>query len=196
MTVYTADEMEAAKTEAVTAATTAKEDELKKVNEELAKVRQVNVDKTENFKKFRDLTEDEKKAYDENTLLLMKRADKLEEDLAKETTTRTERETRDRELNKTNALLAFHAGKDDIKKTLEEKYALLAAMPETTPQEINARAREAAKLAGISVESVNPLYQHVNGDAPVYREKKEYTESPEGKEAADLVRSALNLPKK
>lgn len=190
------EEVEAAKTEAVTAAMTEKETELAKIKEDLAAAQRVSVEKTDNFKKFRDLSVDDKKAYDANTLEMMRRADKLEDDLTKEREQRETRETSDRMRNKDNALRNFHGEKEEVKKTLEEKYALLTGMPETTPEEISARAQAAAQLAGISVESrPNPLYQSANGEAPVFKEKKEYTETPKGQEAADLVRQAMGLKK-
>lgn len=188
------EEVETAKNEAVTAATAAKEEEFKKLSEDLAKAQKLVVDKTENFKKFRDLTEDEKKTYDTNTLEMMKRADKLEEDLTTERTTREGREKADRDANKTKALASIHMDKADVKKIVEDNYAVLAGMPETTVEEINARAAAAARMGGIVLDTANPLYQTFTGEAPQYDPNKQYVDTPQGKEASDLVRQAMGLP--
>lgn len=162
---------------------------------EIERLKKISSEKTENFRRYNEMTEEERKSFDANTTNLILRGDKLEEELAAVKTTLAEKETKERENYKENALSGFHGGKEDIKSTLEEKYALLAGMPETSPQEIFARVAEAAKLAGISVDSRNPIYQSVHGTPPVYKEKTDFTETNEGKAAADVVRETLGLPK-
>lgn len=187
VTLYTEEEVSAKAKEAADA-TAAEKDA------EITRLAKVSAEKTENFRRYNEMTEEEKKAYDANTVSLMKRGDQLEDDLKKEREIREAREVADRDRTKNTALKGFHAGSEDAKKTIEEKYALLSGMPEGTPEEIQARATEAAKLAGISVDSRNPLYVSIHGEAPQYKANKEYVETPEGKEDLAAVRAAMGLP--
>lgn len=185
--VFTADEVAAAaKVEADRVAA--------EKDTEIEKWKKVSTEKTENFRKYNEMTQEERDAHSANELELIKRNDKIEEDLKAEREARITREKTDNDRTKNNALKSFHNDLPEVKTKLEEKYALLAGMPETTPEEISARATEAAKLAGISVDSRNPIYSSIHGEPPVYKEKTEYVETPEGKEAADLTRQALNIP--
>ncbi len=161
---------------------------------EIENLRKVNAEKTENFKKYNEMTEEEKKAYDANTINLIRRGDKLEEDLAGERKIREEREKNDRENMKNTTLKQIHGGSEEVKANVDKHYAALAGMPETTQEEVNARAVAAARLAGIVIDQRNPLYQTFSGQAPEYKEKTEYTETAEGKEAARLAREAMGLP--
>lgn len=191
---FTQAELDAHATAAVEAV---KADTTKTVAEkdaEITRLSKLNIDKTENFKKYNEMSAEEKAAYDANTTELLKRNQIVETELGEVKTKLEEKETRERTSAKDGALKVFHEGNAEIKTTLEEKYALLAAMPETTPEEITARAIEAAKLAGISIDSRQPLFSHMNGDAPNYKPNKDYADTPQGKEAADLVRAAMSIP--
>ncbi len=195
--VYTAAELTEQREAAVA---TAKEEAKKEADvaikakeEEIEKMKKVSAEKTENFKKYNELTDEQKAAYDANTTELMKRNDKTTAELEEMKTKFAEKETNERNYTKNSVLKNFHGDKEDVKKTIEEKYAILSGMPETTPDEIKARATEAAKLAGISIDSVNPLYQGFNGEAPKYQEAKDFVDSPEGKEKAQMVRDALGI---
>lgn len=190
--VYTEAELSAQREEAASKVKSEFEPVIKAKEEEIAGLRKVSAEKTENFKKYNELTAEEKKAFDENTTTMMRRADKLEEELGLTKKELADKNERERTYTKDTTLGAFHGGKEDIKKTLEEKYAILSGMPETTPAEIQARATEAAKLAGISVNSVNPLYQGFSGEAPKGKDVNE-GDTEKTKEAAELVRQSLNM---
>lgn len=180
-TVYTAEEF------------TAKEGELKTVTEQLTEARKIAAEKGENLKKFSQMSEAERSAFDANTINLLRREEQLSTDVARLTEKLTAKEKRENEAAKNNALSSIHHGDENTKKLLEEKYALLSAMPETTPTEIAARTKEAAKLAGIQIDPRNPLYTGFNGEAPVYKPKKEYVDTPAGTAAADAVRARLGI---
>jgi len=180
--VYTKEEV-AAQAEAAVAV--AKEEIGKTIAEkeaEIAKLHKVSAEKTENFKKYNELGEEEKKAFDANTVTIMKRADKLEEELAQTKTALAEKEQREKEYSKNTILKGIHAGDEKLKATIEEAYGRLN-MPETTPDEIMARADAAAKLAGISTKSPNPLYSSFSGEAPNLKSEKdkEFVETERGK---------------
>ena len=161
---------------------------------EIQRLSKLNNEKTENFKRYNEMTAEEKAAYDANTTELLRRDDLSQKEIADLRKRLDDKEALEKNSNKTNALTRFHQNNEETKKALEENYALLSAMPETTPEEIHARAQKAARLAGINVDSMNPLYVSINGEAPTYKEKKEYADTPAGEEAAKLVREAMNIP--
>ena len=93
--------------------------------------------------------------------------------------TLAEKEKAERENAKASALGKFHGGKVDAKEQLESSYAKLAGMPENTPEEIAARANEAAKLAGYLTDGRNPLYTPFSGEAPSPRGVSESAQAKE-----------------
>jgi len=191
---YSADEVAAkAKEEADRVAA---ENQAKIADLEAEKVRleKLNAERGENFKRYNEMTEEERKNFDANTINLIKRGDELQSKLEEVTKKLTEKEQRELESGKTNALKMYHGGNPELETKVKSQYDILSGMPETTPEEIAARAQAAARLAGISVDSANPLYQPMHGEAPNYQPKKEYTDTPEGKEALDLARQAMGLP--
>lgn len=165
---------------------------------EIERLKKVSAEKTENFRKYNEMTQEERDAHSANELELIKRNDKIEAELIAEREARLAKEKTENERTKNNALKGFHADVAEVKEKIEKSYAALAGMPETTPEEVQARAEAAARLAGISVESRNPIHQSFSGEAPRYKEKSEYVETPEGQEAVTLARQALGVaePKK
>lgn len=161
---------------------------------ELTEARRINAEKTTNFQKYNELTEEQKKAYTENEVNMMRRGDDLEEKLNTVTKTLEETNAANQKNAKDSVLRNFHLDDDATKAKIEENYALLAAMPETTPTEITARAEKAAIMAGVSVDSRNPLNIPLDGTPPTLKQPKEFVETPKGEEAAAKVRAAMNLP--
>lgn len=86
---------------------------------------------------------------------------------------------------------AKYGNSEEVKKALEEGYAKLAGMPETTPSEIQARTETAARIAGFSLNSMaNPLYVNPSGEAPKMKQadpNKEFEESDRGKAALSAM---------
>lgn len=185
--VYTADELETAKSTAV-AETIATKDA------EIAEVKRLKEEQGQNFTKYSQMTAEEKAAYDANTTNLLKREETLLNEIEGLKNTVTEKTKKESESTKTNALKNIHHGDDKIKSEVEKNYELLAGMPDGTPEEINARAVAAARMAGITIDPRNPLYTPVNGDAPNYKPNDEYVNTPEGNTAAALVRDAMGIP--
>lgn len=173
---------------------TAKENELKTISEQLETLRKSGAEKGENLKKLSQMSEEEKKVFDVNTINLLRREEQLSTEVGELKTKLTDKEKRENESAKNTALSSIHHNDENTKKVLEEKYALLTGMPETTPAEVSARAKEAAKLAGIQIDPRNPLYSSINGEAPNYKPNKEYVDTPEGKVALDMARAAMGLP--
>lgn len=188
------EEVDAKVAEAVAAAQAEGKTALEVKEAELAEMKRLNAERGENFTQYSKMTEEQKKAFDANTTNLLKREEALLTEVDSLKTTISKKEETERSASKNGALAAIHGGKEDVKKNLEEQYALLTGMPETTQEEINARASAAARLAGIQIDPRNPLYVPMNGEAPKYKENKEFVETPEGTQAADMVRGAMGLP--
>jgi len=170
------------------------ETDLKSLQTELEDVKKVNAEKTDNFKAFSKMTEEEKKVYDANTINLLKREEALTNQIGELTTKLSEKEQKEATSAKETAFKSVHLGNEDAKKVLEEKYALLSGMPESTAEEIGKRVLEAAKLAGIQIDTRNPLFQAFNGESPSYKKGEEFTDTQKGKMAMDAARVALGLP--
>lgn len=195
---YTNDdgvEIEVAPVEKVQEVLSKKDADLKALADEKAKIERVSAEKTENFKKLNEMTQEERDAHTVNELNLLKRNEAVEAELAEIKTQLTQKEERERASAKVIAMDKYHVGNEDVKKTLEENYAKLGGMPEGSPEEVRARVAEAAKLSGISINSQNPLYADIGGDAPMPKDKKEFIDTDSGKQAADMVRDALGVKK-
>lgn len=95
-----------------------------------------------------------------------KKTEELETKVGTLETQLTEKITKERESTKLGTAVRFHGNNEELKTKIESNYALLSAMPETTPEEINARMQAAATLSGISVESRNPIYSPTYGEPP------------------------------
>ncbi len=184
--VYTADEYKALEADAGKAKT---------LETELAEAKRLIAERGENFTAYSKMSEEERKVYDANTTNLLKREENLLTELAGVKTTLAEKEEKEKTSLKTNALSNIHQGDEATKTKVEAEYALLTGMPETTQDEINARAQKAALLAGIQIDPRNPLYIPVNGEAPMHKDKKEFVETPEGTQAMDMVRDAMGIKK-
>lgn len=180
---YTQEEVDARAAEAAKA----KEDELVP---EIEKLKKVSAEKTEHFKKLNEMTEEERQAHSVNEINILKRNEMLEGELATIKETLTQKETREKNEAKENAFTGICGEDADLRKSIEDNYAVLAGMPETTPSEIKARAEKAATLAGITVDKVNPLYVNIHGEAPTHKEGKEFVETDKGKDALELAREA------
>lgn len=180
-TVYTAEEF------------TAKENELATIQADLVEARRLNVERGDNMKAYSQMSDAEKAGYDANTTVLLKREEELTKQLGELNSKLTDKEKRENESAKNSSLASIHHGDEATKTKLEEKYALLTGMPETTPEEIAARAREAATLAGIQIDPRNPLYSSISGEAPKYKPNQDFTDTDKGKQAAEMARTALGL---
>lgn len=191
---YTAEEVEAAKEAAKKEVADVNLKAIADKDIEIARLNKISAEKTENFKKYNQMTDDEKKAYDANTTELLKRNDLTQAELEEVKTKLAEKETKEKEYTKNSILKGLHNNDEKTKKTIEDNYSYLAGMPESTPEEIAARAGAAARLAGIQVDPRNPLYSAFSGEAPKPKEEgKEFSDTDKGKEAVELARSALNI---
>lgn len=188
--LHTAEELEAAKTEGAASVKT----ELEQVQTQLAEANRINAERGDNFTAYSKMTEEQKKAFDANTTVLLKREEQLLSEVELLKTNLSEKETRERDGVKNNAMLSLHAGDEATKTKLEDAYKNLAGMPESTQEEINKRVSAAARVAGIVIDNRNPLYMTPNGEAPKSGANKEYVDTNEGSQAAAMVREAMGMP--
>lgn len=162
--------------------------------QEVENLKRVNAEKTMNFQKYNELTEEQKKAYNQNEVELLRRGDLLEEKLTQTTQELEAMKNQSKAEKKASVMRSIHQGNAELEKVLDENYNKLN-MPDGTPEEIAARARAAAALSGITVDPRNPLFIPIDGEAPTFKEGKEYVDTPEGNTAADMVRGAMGIKK-
>lgn len=124
-----------------------RDNKIQELEKALEEQKRVSEEKTGNFKQFNEKTV------------------KLEDELNSLRTVLSEKEAREKSSFKEIGFERFAKGNEDIKKVLQEKYDLLS-MPDSTQQDIEARIKSAAMLAGINTVVVNPLNVNPNGDAP------------------------------
>ncbi len=169
-------------------------EELQKAQAEIETLRRVSAEKTENFKRFNEMSEEERKAHSENEIILLKQLDQHSSELGSLKEKLEAKEKTEREYAKVKAISNIAGSKDEVKTALESAYANLA-MPEDTPDAIEARVQAAARLAGINVQSRNPLYAPISGEAPKFNPDAQFVDTPEGKSAVDAVLSSLGVNK-
>jgi uncharacterized coiled-coil protein SlyX len=122
----------------------------------------------------------------------LEKVDEFEKKIGGLEQTLADKEKQEKINMKNSAFEKWHGGKEDLKTGIENAYAKLAGMPESTLEEVALRANEAAKLAGFSVDSRNPLYSGMSGEAPRPRVASESTEAKEAEFfASDRGQAAL-----
>jgi len=165
--------------------------ELQAKEEEIEKFKKINAERGENFKRLSEMTEAEKAARSANEIEFLKRMD--EEREQREKLEKELMEYKNNQINSTkeNIFQKFHKGDATIKQAIEEKYNIIN-LPDSTPQEMEVRMMEAAKLAGVQIQQQNPIYTHMSGEAPQYNDSKEYVETPEGKTAYEAYQQFKN----
>jgi chromosome segregation ATPase len=143
----------------------------------------------EKRKKLAEMTEEEKsKLTAEETRLR-----KVEEDLearGKEIETRTRLEIRREE-----SLRRYTGGDAEVQKKIDAELSVLN-MPETTPEEIEAKVSKAARLAGLT-GSGTPSLSIGGGEGPTHTEvKKKFPETEQGKQTYKQMFGAEPTDKK
>lgn len=156
--VFTAEEM------------AAKEKEAEDARAESAKHKRVADEQTQNFKRFHDMTEEEKQGFSEKELQLKIQLDK--EATAREALEKDIKDRHDKEFAslKEKTLASWHRGDAELQKKLEENW-LLVNVEGTDENAVTTRARLAARMSGINTDKPNPIVQHFSGDAPALSEK-------------------------
>jgi hypothetical protein len=171
--VYTVEEMNAQKAEVDAA------------KAEADRLQRVSAEKTDNFKKLNDMTEQERAAMSAEKIEILKRTEAAEAK-AQGLEDKYNSDTQARIKNDTEAALAkYHGGNAELKKLLEDNFALIN-IPETDTASIQKRAAFAANMIAGASGGVNPLMQHAGGSAPVSVDQtrtQEFLGSDRGKAA-------------
>lgn len=169
MEVYTADEYTAVKTAGETAAKTAKDEadvarkEAETAKAEATRIARLHADQANNFKRYKDMTEEEKAKLTSNEVEARKIAEAAEDRArALEDSYNKDKEVAVTAL-KMKALAKYSAGDDELKKKLEENWDLIN-IKGTDEDTINRRAEMAFNMTG--TKRNNPLRQSWSGDAP------------------------------
>ena len=178
MEVYTPDEIKQYE-ESVAAA-----------QQEIENLKTVSAEKTENFKRYKEMTSEEKEALTANQIELLRRDEQLEQELSQLKEQLQAKETGELERNKKNILEKFHRGDEALKETLESNWNMLN-VEGSDIDSLSKRAELAARMAGIEISNANPLRQTFSGEAP-----KAPSAENEAKmtEAEGLARKAMGLP--
>lgn len=191
-TLYTQEEL-AEKDQAIAS----RDAELEDLRKQKEKLEIVTREKTENIRKLRDMTEQEKEQMSQAELENRKYIEKLEQELESERSNRTEREKKETERLR-NSVIAGYVGEDiELKKKFLDEYNIIA-IEETDIDSIKARAFRAAKALDISPGSnYNPVNAYWGdgippgtgaGTAPKPQGEKEKTEFFKSGKGADVLK--------
>ncbi len=156
---------------------------------EIERLGKVTAEKTENFKKLHEMTEQEKASLSAEKIENLKRieaaeakAASLEEQINGDAQKRIAND-------KETALSKFHGGNAELKKALEDNYELIN-MQGTDTATINARAQAAVNMYNGSVGRANPLMASYGGGAPVHKDvnrTEEFMKSDKAKNALKMM---------
>lgn len=182
--VYGADEFQAVQKEAAEAKAQAEAmrtqaDEARKAAED---AKRVAAEQTQNFKKLRDMTEEEKSKLTADQISVKAQAEAAEA-RAQALEERWNNETKSRvEKAKEKSLAAFHRGDAELKKKLEENYELVK-LEGTDEDTIARRAELAYNMLGTGKPRINPLTQSFSGEAPNALTDEDFSKTERGQAA-------------
>lgn len=186
--VYTKDEFDTQNTalkeagEALTAS-----------QEALEKAGKVSAQKTENFKRLNEMTEDERAALKANEVSLFKQNEMLEDKL-NTMESKLDEDAKTSLQGKKDALLKkYHNGDEDSKKLLEQNWDLVS-LEGVDNDTLAKRAELAASMSKISIENISPLNASIEGSAPNLTQVKEGEQKVE--QGMEALRVAGLLPAK
>ena len=149
---------------------TAKDAEIQAAKAEAEQLRKVTNEKTENFRKLHEMSAEEKAGLSAEKIEAMKRAEAAEAKvtaLEERYNTDTQRRI---ETDKETALARFHGGNAELKKVLEENYAMIN-MEGTDTETIQKRAQAAVNMYNGAIRGQNPLTASYSGGSPVHKEQ-------------------------
>ena len=167
-TFYTPDEL-AAKEAEIASSFAEKE---KTFQAEIEKLRKVDIEKTENIKRLRDMSETEKAGFTAKELEARKIAEQAE-DRAKALESRYQEDTDKRAKADKDAFIAkMSGGNAEIKQKMIDSWDLIN-IPGTDTESISARAGAVFNMVTGGSHAPNPLTAGFNGESPAARAQKE-----------------------
>lgn len=159
---------------------------------ELETARKFQAEQAQNFKRLRDMTDDEKSKLSASEIESRTRAEKLEADI--ESLKGSIDSDKQKAFNdaKEAALKKFSGGDKALREKIEQNMGVLTI---ADPTEL---VRSAAAIAGVVVNNggVNPLYVPLDGDAPQTKQANEKKEFLESDKAAAAMAAMGDAPKK
>lgn len=177
--VHTADEL--AERDAATAA------ELAASKSEIEKLQRVSAEKTENFKKLNEMTEEERAAFSAKEIENMKRVEAAEAKAAALEATMNQ-STQERIKSDTDAaLFKYHGGDEKLKAALEANFKVIN-LEGTDTATLNERARLSAAMEAGKTGNRNPLYAPMSGGSPRVVEKSKTEEFMKSEKAAEALK--------
>lgn len=179
---FTPEEIQAKDTELATAKA-----EVETAKAEAEKLRRVNSEQTQNFKKLNEMTEAERASYSAKEIESMKRLEASEAKAqALETKFNDENVSRIKTI-KQKALERFHGNDDELKAKLEKNYDLIN-LEGNDEETILERARLANAMEAGKTGRVNPLNSSYSGGAPRTQEKSKTEEFMKSEKAQEALR--------
>lgn len=181
--LYTPDEYKALQDEKDALAT-----EKTALEERALKAERVSAEKTENFKKLNEMTDEEKSKFTAAQLEDRKRIEAVEARNAELESKLTDKEKGEIESAKTKG---FNKAGDNVelKTKLQANYDMLG-LPEDTPANVELRMQKAWEITAATSGS-NPINDVWDGAAPQMKkdkdEKEKFIESDKGKAALDAM---------
>lgn len=185
MEVFTPEEVAAKAAEIETA----KNVEIEAKNKEIETLKRVSAEKTDNFKKLNEMTEEERGKMTAAQIEDRKRIETAESEVRRMKEER-DADTQMRIKNDTEAALSkFHGGDEKLKEALEKNFKIINLEGNDTAT-IQERARMAAAMEAGKTGRANPLMAPMNGSAPTIRDKgrtEKFLESDKGKAALKMM---------
>lgn len=181
---YTADELAAKDTEVASAAAAAAE-----ANRKYDDLQKIHASQAENFKSYKNMTEEEKSQLSAEKTEMLKRIDEAASAAEAANAKLALKEEAEANAQKSALVQKYTGGDKDLAAKFEEKFETLSGVAD-----MGERAQAAAVLAGIGTQSqqFNPLNQQFNGESPQLRksngEKQEFFESDKGKAGLEMMK--------
>lgn len=187
-TVYTQEDIEAQKAEAIANVQKEWEEKHKLTEEELAKERKFRAEQATNFKLLKNMTEEEKAKLTAEQI----EARKIAEQALEENKTLKDRweakEKQDAETKKESVIQSIVGNNKELRAKLEAEFANVAI------EDVEQKVIAAAKLAGLyGAQNGNPLRSPMGGGSPPSNftrkddDKAAFFESEKGKAAMDII---------
>jgi molybdopterin converting factor small subunit len=153
----------------------------------------VGQEKSDNIKKLRDMTEQEKEQFTKAELESRSIIESLQDELAKTKNELTSKQQGEIEKARNEAIRRYVGSDTELQKRFLEEYNIIA-IDEKDADSVNTRAEKAARMIGItSGASYNPLNTYWEGEAPsvkaktAEKEKDEFFKEGKGKAVMDFL---------
>lgn len=186
--VYTPEEITAISQERDTALA-----EKQKADEALQSLQRHHDDQAGNFKRYKDMSEEEKGKLTDAQVNAMRAAEAAEDRAAKAEAAVNEFRKAESDREKNAILEKYSGGDKELRGKLEEKFDSISGL-----EDMDERARAAAAILGINVGyqgGFNPLTQAFNGQPPsAPKEKGEKEEFLKSDRAQAAIEAAGGLP--